>query len=110
MNDYLKYRGKCKEFCEEAILEDPTLTLVRGHYDCPIDGKQEHWWCTKPDGTIVDPTVKQFKTNGAGAEYVEFNGYANCEQCGKEIKEEDIILMGRYPTCSNTCARTLVGV
>ena len=33
---YKKFRGKCKEVCEEACEKDPSLTLVRGHYFCPI--------------------------------------------------------------------------
>jgi hypothetical protein len=34
-SDYLKYRGKCKPMCEDAIQKDPTLTLVRGNYVDP---------------------------------------------------------------------------
>lgn len=109
-SDYIRYRGKCKEFCDKAILDDPSLVLVRGYYVCPLDGKQEHWWCVKLDGTIFDPTVKQFKTNGAGAEYEEFNGWLECEECGKRILEEDAIPMGRYGVCSNACAKKLVGI
>ena len=40
-NDYLKYRGKCKEFCEELVRENPDLTMVRGHYWCPNSNKSE---------------------------------------------------------------------
>lgn len=107
--NYIKYRGKCKEFCEKAILDDPSLRLVRGHYLCPFWGPQEHWWTERPDGTIFDPTVKQFPEPQLG-EYIEFNGICTCEQCGKEVKEEDAIMMGRYPVCSDRCARYLVGV
>ena len=35
--NYRKYRGKCKEMCEEWLLKYPELILVRGHYICP------HW-------------------------------------------------------------------
>ncbi|HNV67896.1 MAG TPA: hypothetical protein PKN60_12325, partial [Bacteroidales bacterium] len=66
-SDYLKFRGKCKEMSEAAVLEDPTLRLVRGHYWCPLwDRNEQHWWCVKPDGTIVDPTARQFPSRGLG--------------------------------------------
>ena len=41
-SDYLTYHGRCKELAEEAVTADPTLRLVRGHYHCPIWGKQAH--------------------------------------------------------------------
>lgn len=60
-SDYLKYRGKCKKLAEAAVAEDPTLRLVRGYYTCPMWRTTEpHWWCERPDGTIVDPTKDQF--------------------------------------------------
>ena len=109
-NDYKKYRGKCKEYVDVLIAYDKTLTAVRGHYICPLWGKQAHWWAIKPDGTIVDPTVKQFPTKGIGAEYIPFNGMCICEQCGKEVPEAEAIPMGNYACCSNICAMRLVGV
>ena len=33
-SDYMKYRGKCKEICEQEIVKNPSLTLVRGTYWC----------------------------------------------------------------------------
>jgi hypothetical protein len=29
LENYKKYRGKCKEYCEAACAADPTLTMVR---------------------------------------------------------------------------------
>ena len=110
MSDYAKYRGKCKEMCQALIEKDTTLRLVRGHYFCPVwNTDEQHWWCVKPDGSIVDPTAKQFGSKGHGI-YTEFDGYVNCEQCGKRIAEEDIFPMGRFPTCSTRCAMNLVGI
>lgn len=109
-SDYLKFRGKCKELSEEAIAKDPALRLVRGHYHCPMWGKQAHWWCEKPDGTIVDPSVNQFPTAGYAAEYVEFNGICKCDQCDKEINEEDATFEGRYSFCSTLCKMRFVGL
>ena len=110
LSNYQKYRGKCKEFCEDLVVKDPSLKLVRGHYYCPIWNKDEpHWWCTNSVGEIVDPTAKQFPSNGHGI-YEEFDGFTNCEECGKRINESDMMLQGRYPVCSTKCACRLVGV
>lgn len=110
VENYKKYRGKCKEFCEELIKTDSTLQLVRGYYYCPYWGKQAHWWCVKPDGTIVDPTVKQFPSNGIGAYYEPFDGTIECAQCGKVVKEEEAHINGNYGCCSYQCAMRLVGL
>lgn len=108
--NYAKYRGKCKEMSEAAVLADPSLTLVRGHYYCPIWNKGEpHWWTKKKDGTIHDPTAKQFPSNGHGM-YIEFNGTTICEECGKTISEDEIVPMGNYAVCSTRCAMRLVGL
>jgi hypothetical protein len=108
-SDYIKYRGKCKEMCQELIAKDPTLTLVRGHYYDAHWGVQPHWWCIKPDGTIVDPTKDQFLTKGTGL-YEPFSGNILCEECGKIVPEEKAIIAGNYAVCSNRCALNLVGL
>lgn len=110
MNNYMKYRGKCKEMSEQAVEDDPTLTLVRGHYHCPIWGEQGHWWTVREDGTIFDPTAKQFPSGGIEEYYVEFNGILPCANCGKEIKEEDAMGYGNYGFCSDVCVGDFVGV
>lgn len=110
MSDYLKYRGKCKEICEEEIKKDPTLTLVRGVYICPMWGKQTHWWCIRDNGEIFDPTVKQFPTAGYAAEYIPFTGIVECSECGKELKLEDSRIEGNYTFCSYECHGRFVGI
>lgn len=95
-------RGKCKSMCQDAVLDDPSLKLVRGYYHCPSWGKQAHWWTVREDGTIFDPTKNQFPSQGAG-EYVEFDGYFECEECGKRIHEDDCIIYGNYQFCSDQC-------
>jgi hypothetical protein len=100
--DYLKYRGKCRAFSEELCRNDSTLRLVRGHYICPVWGEQAHWWCERPDGTIVDPTKDQFPSKGIG-QYFEFNGMIACEYCGEEKQEEDAYIAGHHVYCSYTC-------
>jgi hypothetical protein len=108
-SDYLKFRGKCKEMSEELCKADPSLTLVRGHYYCPFWGEQAHWWTTKPDGMIVDPTAKQFPSKGLG-EYVPFNGFVECAQCGKEMEEKAARFDSRYAFCSVKCNMRFVGL
>ncbi len=109
-SDYLKFRGKCKEYCEAAIKEDPTLTLVRGHYFCPIwNSNEQHWWTVKETGEIYDPTRLQFPSNGLGI-YTEFDGQVECSQCGKIIPEEEAIFASRYGFCSNQCYGRFVGI
>lgn len=101
-SDYSKYRGKCRQLSEDAVRADPTLTLVRGFYHDPIWGKQQHWWTTKLDGTIYDPTKLQFPSKGIG-EYEPFDGMCECELCGKQVKEENAYFMGRHVYCTGQC-------
>jgi len=109
MDDYQKYRGKCKEMSEALIAQDPTLILVRGYYMCPLWGEQEHWWTKAQDGTIIDPTKDQFLSKGCG-EYIEFDGTLQCSECGKTMKEEEADIDGRYAFCSYECHGRFVGV
>jgi hypothetical protein len=105
-------RGKCKEAAEALCAADPMLRLVRGYYYDAVWGPQAHWWCERPDGTIVDPTAAQFPTQGGGV-YEPLEGedvQVSCEECGKAIRESEAHWMGHYPTCSRLCAGRLVGV
>lgn len=108
-SDYQKYRGRCLELSKKACDEDPTLRLVRGHYYDPMWGKQAHWWCERPDVTILDPTAAQFPSKGKG-HYEEFNGIVECAECGKQIKLEDADIEGNYAFCSYNCHGRFVGV
>lgn len=103
--DYIKYRGKCREFCEKEFAKDSTLKIVRGHYYCPIwNSNEQHWWLKRSDGSIFDPTAKQFPSKGMGV-YTEFDGWLFCEKCEKKIHENDknIIFYSRYVYCSGKC-------
>lgn len=101
-SDYMKYRGRCKEMSEELISRRPELILVRGYYLCPSWGKQPHWWCVDKDGTVIDPTKDQFPSKGFG-EYVEFDGFFDCSNCGKRVSEEECNPYGNYVFCSGEC-------
>jgi len=108
-SDYLKFRGKCREMSEALCAEDKTLTLMRGHYFDPQWGEQPHWWCQRADGTVVDPTAAQFPSKGGGV-YVPFDGFVECSECGKRLKEEDAEFESNYVFCSYTCHGRFVGV
>jgi len=109
--NYSKYRGKCKKMSEELVKQNNTLTLVRGYYHEPIWGtKEQHWWCKKPDGVIIDPTKSQFPSGGIAEFYEEFNGKVECSECGEEKDEEEMSHNGRYSFCSNQCHGRFVGV
>lgn len=109
-NLYRKYRGKCKQLSEAACAEDPALTLVRGHYFCPIWNKDgPHWWTTRSDGTIHDRSKLQFPLAGAGI-YTPFNGRVNCSKCGKEMAEEEARFESNYCFCSISCHMRFVGL
>jgi hypothetical protein len=108
--NYQKYRGKCREMCEEAIKADPTLTIVRGHYYCPIwNTEEQHWWTVRPDGSIFDPTARQFPSAGLGI-YTPFDGMVECAQCGKRVPEKEASFESRYAFCSYQCHGRFVGV
>ena len=107
---YRLYRGRCKELSEAAITEDPSLTLVRGHYYCPMWNRDEpHWWTLRKDGTIYDPSREQFPSRGHGI-YTPFSGMVECAECGRELAEDDARIEGNYAFCSYMCHGRFVGV
>lgn len=109
--DYREFRGRCLELCTAAIKADPTLRMVRGWYFEPWWAREEmHWWCVKPDGTIVDPSARQFPSNGNPLCYREFNGVYECEVCDCEFPEAQLVAMGTHTCCSTKCAGILVGI
>ena len=110
MSDYLQYRGRCKELSEAAVAQDPTLKLTKGHYFCPIWNSEEpHWWCVRPDGSIHDPSAKQFPSKGLGI-YTEFDGTFECAECGKAVAEDDALYESNYAFCSSRCLMRFVGL
>jgi hypothetical protein len=109
-SDYMRFRGKCKELSEAAVAADPSLTLVRGHYFCPIWNTEEpHWWTVRADGSIHDPTARQFPSAGYGI-YTPFSGVFDCAQCGKEVPEEEAYCESNYAFCNGECFARFVGV
>ena len=109
VNDYNKYRGRCKEMVDEAIALDPSLIAVRGHYWCWQWGKQAHWWCVRPNGEIYDPSIGQFPKPHIG-DYTVFSGLIACDECGTEVKEAEATINGYYGFCTYSCAMRFVGL
>jgi len=110
-SDYLRYRGKCKEYVDKLVSTDNSLRAVRGHYHCPFWGEQPHWWAVDGHGKIIDPTSAQFPSKGGG-EYVEFNGKVSCSECGKQMNETDpeVRFESNYCFCSTKCNMRFVGL
>lgn len=100
--------GRCYTESKRLVAKNPALRLVRGWYICPIAGKQEHWWTEEPNGDIVDPTADQFPSDGWG-EYVEFDGYWDCEHCGTRVHEDDAKRNGHHVYCSNEHLHAAIG-
>jgi hypothetical protein len=79
--------GQCKKYAELMCATFPELVLVRGHYDCPIWGMREHWWCATQNNQIIDPTKEQFPSKG----FFEYHAWDNtkeeptgkCRECGE---------------------------
>lgn len=110
VSNYTQFRGKCREAVEALCKSDKRLTPVRGHYICPIWGKQAHWWATNSNGDIIDPTAKQFPSGGIG-EYIPFDGMVECAECKRQMREEDVKKYeSRYAFCSEVCFGRFVGV
>jgi len=109
--DYATLRGQCRPLSEAAIADNPTLTLVRGWYFCPVwNIEEQHWWTERPDGTIHDPTARQFPSAGAGV-YREFAGVFTCEECGREFAEGTGYETGNSCViCSSECFGRIVGI
>lgn len=52
-------RGKCADATEQMVVAFPELRRACGFVFVQW-GRDQHWWCVTPDGTIVDPTAEQF--------------------------------------------------
>jgi hypothetical protein len=90
--------GQCKEVTARMAAAFPELRRVRGHYVCPSDGRQQHWWMVSPDGTVLDPTKEQFSSRGQGL-YEPHEGpepTGTCLNCGA-------LVYGETSFCNANC-------
>lgn len=104
-NDFV--RGKCQDACSEMRLQFPELRAAAGFAHVTW-GRDQHWWCVAPDGTIVDPTKSQFEF-GVVLQYEELDlndpatrarvPTGKCPNCGGECYNGDSL-------CSERCERS----
>lgn len=97
--------GKCGTYSRLMKQQFPELTLIRGHYLCPLWGQREHWWLVASDGSIVDPTYQQFPSKGEG-DYIPLDESApepngKCMNCGEYY-------FGSDPYCSRACKEEII--
>jgi hypothetical protein len=64
VSTHIKVREDYWRKCESVTLRMkeafPELIRVRGHYHDIWFGPIPHWWLKTEDGTIIDPTCRQF--------------------------------------------------
>lgn len=89
--------GLCLEWSGLMVQKFPELKLVEGDV-CLLDGtKDGHFWCTDPDGNIIDPTACQY--DNQIIKYV-FEKYpvptGKCKICGEKTYYG-------FPCCSAPC-------
>lgn len=97
-------RGKCAEATTEMVAAFPELRRAAGFAHVTW-GRDQHWWCVAPDGTIVDPTKEQFEF-GVVLQYEELDlddpetrsrvPTGVCPNCGDECYNGDSL-------CSKKC-------
>lgn len=99
----------CDGLCGSTTLEMaeafPELQRMAGHYICPLAGTQPHWWLLTPDGEIIDPTARQFPSQGQG-EYQPWPAEQPlptgvCANCGEYAYDHQTC-------CSDECSRAYV--
>ena len=106
--DYSILRGRCKEACEALLKVFPDLILVRGWYECPLSGDQQHWWLETPSGSIIDPTIRQF--NSISGTYRKFTGTMSCSECCSEYLVNEGNQNHIRGVCSSNCYCYMVGI
>jgi hypothetical protein len=106
--------GACSVATNKMVKAFPELVKVAGWCN-----GHEHYWCVAPDGTVVDPTARQFTDVLGSYRYPELHYRAwepgdkvrvgRCMNCGDDIYKEVQSLDGtRYCVCSDECHQQLV--
>lgn len=92
--------GLCAEATKAMALVFPELRRVRGHYYCPHWGRRAHWWLVAPDGSIIDPTARQFPSQGRGVydpwDETQPEPTGTCPNCGEYCYDHKLL-------CSRAC-------
>lgn len=97
-------RGACSEATKEMMAAFPELRRAGGFVQVQW-GREQHWWCVAPDGSIVDPTVDQYGAVGV-FDYEELDlddpktreivPTGRCMECGLDA-------FGGRQFCSDNC-------
>lgn len=107
-------RGLCRAAADEMVQTFPELRAVPGVAHTMNLGQHIHWWCEAPDGDVVDPTARQFVSEGGVSRYAELNltsaevcaqiRMGTCMNCGGDVYG--------YPRkdtfCSEECEKDFV--
>lgn len=90
-------RGKCDRATKEMVEAFPELRRAAGFAHVSW-GRDQHWWCVAPDGSVVDPTASQFGTRGV-LRYEELDlkdpatrgrvPTGRCMDCGDDVYNRD---------------------
>lgn len=95
--------------CEQATIKMqelfPELKRIRGHYYDTSWGEREHWWLIDENDEIIDPTAKQFPTNGRGVYVPWVEG--DPEPTGKCLNCGGYVYNGDY-CCSENCENEMI--
>jgi hypothetical protein len=94
--------GKCYEATTAMVSAFPELRRVRGQVITVLWGERDHWWCVAPNGSVVDPTKRQFPAVLRYMPWDESKGEPpqrrKCPDCGDEHHGEDDF-------CDDSCRR-----
>lgn len=97
-------RGQCDIATREMVAKFPELKRVGG-FVYPPWGREQHWWCLAPDGTILDPTREQYPGwCDLGYEAIDLSNpeeakrvpTGRCMDCGGDVYEHATF-------CNKTC-------
>lgn len=96
--------AQCAEVTLKMQEAFPHLIRKRGFYICPFWGERTHWWLQEEDGTIVDPTARQFTLSNGTGEYKVLERDEDCPtgvcmDCGAHVYRHQTF-------CSVRCERT----
>lgn len=103
-------RGKCQPATLEMQAAFPELRIAAGFAHVSW-GRDQHFWCVAPDGSVVDPTAAQFQLP-IHYEELDLNDpktrelvpIGKCMNCG----EETYVASLSADMCSQKCADDFV--
>lgn len=95
----------CIDYQKLMLQVFPELLPVNGIYYDHIKGTSRHWWCKTKDNIIIDPTAKQFPSNGKGIYEAwprQKHALRYCHYCHKQVGNYKLFC---FNLSSNQCER-----